>query len=308
MKTQYGGHKDIELKETITGKVSVWQAKSIVTVGTKSYVLGYFPGDAGSSWTNPATSYIEYDIVKSALHVQNYVLPRSPFNGIPDGLNNISNEYTLNREVHNTVSRIKSSEPVTIARSLKQKDKSYKGTTFVLTFINDSTKTPIQSISINDLRNYRTYLHNVVVLKQSLEFEEKYTNAKTFTDALCDLIKYKNDLYNHYNITSAIVDNEPPKPPKPPIKFFSFFSRKPEPEPDQDQPSIYIYSRPTVQTMQTIQQGGAYKKTEEKVVINPSMTRVVYKGPRGAKYVRINREYIKLSDAKKKHASRKKPK
>lgn len=51
------------------------------------------------------------------------------------------------------------------------------------------------------------------------------------------------------------------------------------------------------------QQEGGYKKTAEKVQLG-KLTRVVYKGPAGKKYVKLNGGLVHLTEAKRKHKER----
>ena len=41
-----------------------------------------------------------------------------------------------------------------------------------------------------------------------------------------------------------------------------------------------------------------YKRTHEKVVLSKNVTRLIYKGPRNMKFVRLNGQYMRLKDAK----------
>lgn len=298
IKTQRGGYIFIQL-EDISTKTSVkFYVKGLYqdpTNNDPSYVIGYLEDSSEDGFAHKsATQKILYNNVQSVL--RGHKLEKYDHH---EGFTDISSRYNLKKYID--VPAIIQKPEVLLRKALEQNkpfvivnEKSY----YVLTRIEPSPN--VSNVQHSTLSDLIVCYDNISQCNSGL--------LKTLCSAIYNnndpkklqLLAFEFYWYSKSKHSGGFLG-----------KVANFFKGK---TPEQPMPEInfYLYQgdgiyskseNDIVYTNQVPQNAGGFKKTQEKVSFtkknNKSITRIVYKGPRGAKYVILNKQFMRLSEAKK---------
>jgi hypothetical protein len=290
MKTkQIGGYPSVILtyKNDSSNTRYTWYAKYLC----QDFYVGYFQGEGNLSGfnTHGATSKISRRVISIPDVVLSQNCNLDLFTDLTAEVNfpdRLDLSSISNNNLHNTIMKISTDNLL-----LKHN--------YVLSLTPPSNATQTLSATKAEMKNYYyEWVHNNNHFPQGVftnSTVELHKNAQELVKKLCSLLVETTTYAVITEVTYALYFVVPKEVVK---KGLFSWSRNET----VTVPKVYLYTtqNAVMNPNTATQNAGGFKKTSEKVILKNKLTRCVYKGPRGVKYVRLNKTYVKLTEAVKK--------